>query len=318
MKPWDPITFFKALGDETRLRCLMLLMAERELCVCELGHALGVVQPKISRHLATMRSAGLVLDRRQGTWIHYRIHPDLPAWMQSVLENIAHGLRGDFGFLQDADALKAMQDRPDRCHPPGLPLLDDPSAPLSAADAGGALASGILPGSADPGLDEDSGPEVDPLPGEGVRLPGGGGGRVLFLSVRNGAPGLMAEALFNHLGGGRCRAESAGLRAGGAVHPGVVELLQALGIATEGLSVKGCDALADGGAPSSGGFDSLVVLDGVAEWPVWLREVPAVRWRIPDPEDEETFGSGAGTMAAFQQVLRLLMPRIRQLVATFV
>jgi len=63
---------FKALGDETRLR-IVALLSHGELCVCHLEDALGLSQPKVSRHLATLRGAGLVEDRRDGTWVYYRL-----------------------------------------------------------------------------------------------------------------------------------------------------------------------------------------------------------------------------------------------------
>jgi len=75
----DPEDLFKALADPTRLRCLMLLSMERELCVCELTHALDEIQPKVSRHLASLRDQGIVRDRRQGQWVYYRLNPELPA-----------------------------------------------------------------------------------------------------------------------------------------------------------------------------------------------------------------------------------------------
>ncbi|MBN1944213.1 MAG: metalloregulator ArsR/SmtB family transcription factor [Bradymonadales bacterium] len=65
--------FLKVLADETRLRMLWLLSNRRELCVCDLMQALGITQSKASRHLATLRHAGLVVDRREGTWTHYSI-----------------------------------------------------------------------------------------------------------------------------------------------------------------------------------------------------------------------------------------------------
>lgn len=77
--------FFHALSDPTRLRCLALLHARGELCVCELTRALGVSQPKISRHLALLRELGIVAARREGVWMHYHLHPALPAWMLEVL-----------------------------------------------------------------------------------------------------------------------------------------------------------------------------------------------------------------------------------------
>ena len=77
--------FFQALADATRLRCLMLMVAEEEVCVCEMAHALGETQPKISRHLAALRLTGVILDRREAQWMYYRLHPDLPAWMRDIL-----------------------------------------------------------------------------------------------------------------------------------------------------------------------------------------------------------------------------------------
>jgi ArsR family transcriptional regulator, arsenate/arsenite/antimonite-responsive transcriptional repressor len=63
---------FKALGDETRLR-IVALLSHGELCVCHLEEALRLSQPKVSRHLATLRSAGVVEHRREGTWVYYRL-----------------------------------------------------------------------------------------------------------------------------------------------------------------------------------------------------------------------------------------------------
>jgi ArsR family transcriptional regulator len=67
----EPAILFKTLSDPTRLRLLNLL-AGGETCVCELTDTLGVVQPKVSRHLAQLKRAGLVDARRNGKWIHYR------------------------------------------------------------------------------------------------------------------------------------------------------------------------------------------------------------------------------------------------------
>ena len=74
----DDLEMFKACADATRLR-LLVLLSERELCVCELVEILQMPQGKISRHLAVLRRAGLVADRRVGTWIHYSLRrPDTP------------------------------------------------------------------------------------------------------------------------------------------------------------------------------------------------------------------------------------------------
>jgi ArsR family transcriptional regulator, arsenate/arsenite/antimonite-responsive transcriptional repressor len=69
---FDIERFFQALGDKTRLR-LLNLMGDREICVCYFVEILDQPQPKISRHLAYLRSAGIVIARREGKWMHYRI-----------------------------------------------------------------------------------------------------------------------------------------------------------------------------------------------------------------------------------------------------
>jgi ArsR family transcriptional regulator len=108
----SPESLFSALGHSTRLRCLLLLLEHRELCVCELTHAIGAAQPSISRHLAQLREAGLVSDRREGLWIHYRINPDLPAWVINVLQHTAGGVLQTAPFADDAATLAAMPNRP--------------------------------------------------------------------------------------------------------------------------------------------------------------------------------------------------------------
>jgi ArsR family transcriptional regulator, arsenate/arsenite/antimonite-responsive transcriptional repressor len=65
-------TIFKALSDETRLRIIKLL-EQGELCVCDITAALDMVQPKVSFHLNALKEAGLIIDRKQGRWIHYRL-----------------------------------------------------------------------------------------------------------------------------------------------------------------------------------------------------------------------------------------------------
>jgi ArsR family transcriptional regulator len=103
---------FRALADSTRLRCLLLLDEHDELCVCELTHAVREAQPKISRHLATLREAGIVLDRRDGLWIHYRINPALPRWARQVLATTARAIANDEPFVRDRQRLASMADRP--------------------------------------------------------------------------------------------------------------------------------------------------------------------------------------------------------------
>jgi ArsR family transcriptional regulator, arsenate/arsenite/antimonite-responsive transcriptional repressor len=111
----QPESFFRALADLTRLRCLVLLQRHGELCVCELTHALETSQPKISRHLAQLREAGIVSDRRQGLWVYYALHPELPAWARAVLAETAAGVVEAQPFAADLAALAEMPNRPVRC-----------------------------------------------------------------------------------------------------------------------------------------------------------------------------------------------------------
>ena len=105
-------TLFKMLADSTRLRCLMLMQAEGELCVCELTHALNLSQPKISRHLAHLREAGVLIARRDGTWMNYRINPDLQAWALEVMQATLDGVRNAEPFVSDRNMLGSMAKRP--------------------------------------------------------------------------------------------------------------------------------------------------------------------------------------------------------------
>ena len=66
--------YFHALSDETRLRVLEILRSG-ERCVCDLAAGAGVAQPRLSYHLRALREAGILLDRRDGRWIYYRINP---------------------------------------------------------------------------------------------------------------------------------------------------------------------------------------------------------------------------------------------------
>ena len=93
-----PPEVFKSLSDETRVRATLLITRLGELCVCELMCALDDSQPKISRHLAQLRSSGLLLDRRQGQWVYYRLNPELPAWVHEMLHLT---LQANAQWLQD-------------------------------------------------------------------------------------------------------------------------------------------------------------------------------------------------------------------------
>jgi len=71
----DIAQFFKVLADEARLQMLWLLLNHDELCVCDFMAALEITQSKASRHLSTLRHAGLVTDRKEGLWSFYALCP---------------------------------------------------------------------------------------------------------------------------------------------------------------------------------------------------------------------------------------------------
>lgn len=104
--------FFSALAHDLRLRLLVLLQQEGELCVCELTHAVGVAQPTVSRHLAELRRIGVVSGRRQGQWIYYRIRPELPDWARRVIAATVLGVGEQSPFTDDRGALESMGVRP--------------------------------------------------------------------------------------------------------------------------------------------------------------------------------------------------------------
>ncbi|MFA5082480.1 MAG: metalloregulator ArsR/SmtB family transcription factor [Hydrogenophilaceae bacterium] len=110
----DAQAIFDSLSDATRRRILSLLLSQGELCVCELVTALDLPQPKISRHLAVMRDASITTLRREGTWIFYRLHPELPLWAYRILE-IASRDAAEAEAGRDATRLTVMADRPIRC-----------------------------------------------------------------------------------------------------------------------------------------------------------------------------------------------------------
>ena len=82
----DPVPLLAALADPTRLAALRLLRDGQEHCVCELVARLGATQSRMSRHMATLRSAGLVRDRRDAQWVRYRLNPALPTAVRSLLD----------------------------------------------------------------------------------------------------------------------------------------------------------------------------------------------------------------------------------------
>lgn len=78
---------FQALAEETRLAILQLL-ANGERCVCELQAELEAAQSRLSFHLRKLKDAGLIADRREGRWVHYRLVPEALEEMREILAQI--------------------------------------------------------------------------------------------------------------------------------------------------------------------------------------------------------------------------------------
>jgi ArsR family transcriptional regulator len=100
------LNIIKALGDETRLRILKLLL-KGELCVCELEAALKLPQSKVSRHLTVLRTAGLVNDRRKGQWIFYSLFKPVNDFEKSIIRVIKNSLSE--GSLVKEDKKRLMK-----------------------------------------------------------------------------------------------------------------------------------------------------------------------------------------------------------------
>lgn len=112
----DPTGVFQALAETTRLRAVTLMARNGELCVCELTHALRVSQPKMSRHLAVLRDAGIVQVKRARQWSYYRIADGLDAWQRAVVDAAAAGVRDRPPFRDDQRMLTRTPGRPtDTC-----------------------------------------------------------------------------------------------------------------------------------------------------------------------------------------------------------
>jgi len=122
---FDMERFFQALGDRTRLR-LLNLMGEQEICVCYFVEVLGQPQPKISRHLAYLRSAGLVAARREGRWMHYRL-------VMPQHEGAAQIFRQTLAWLKEEKAMQTDRARLVKacCAPAKFAALEGAPLPVS-------------------------------------------------------------------------------------------------------------------------------------------------------------------------------------------
>jgi ArsR family transcriptional regulator len=102
----DLATRFTALADPTRLQMLALLLRRGELCVCDFVETLGITQSKASRHLRHLWTVGLLVDRRAGLWVYYRVAPNLDADRKALVSALTR--------LFDRRDLSALEQRLDR------------------------------------------------------------------------------------------------------------------------------------------------------------------------------------------------------------
>jgi ArsR family transcriptional regulator len=107
----SPSTLFGGFADPTRLRLLALLGRRKELCVCDLCAVLGESQPKVSRHLAVLRRAGLVDVRREGRWKHYALAAPRSALHRTLLRCLRDDLSEVDGLAADRERLDALEPR---------------------------------------------------------------------------------------------------------------------------------------------------------------------------------------------------------------
>ena len=127
-KPFAVDLLFRALADPTRLR-LLNLIAGREICVCFFVEILGISQPKISRHLAYLRRAGIAAARRQGRWMHYRLVIPQDAVASSILqETLKHlcerpDMQRDFARLDAACCNPGEFELPEKAPQPSMESL---------------------------------------------------------------------------------------------------------------------------------------------------------------------------------------------------
>ena len=129
-KQFDMELFFRALADRTRLR-LINLMSHGEVCVCFFVEILDTNQPKISRHLAYLKRAGIVAARRDGKWMHYRLVTPPDEHAAEVLRGVGGWLAADKEMQRDNARLMKV------CCAPQLPLqLQGAPKPISSVSAG--------------------------------------------------------------------------------------------------------------------------------------------------------------------------------------
>ena len=126
---FDPELFFSALADKTRLR-LLNLMSDGEVCTCFFADTLETNDPKISRHLAYLKRAGLVKGRRDGKWVHYSLVEPTDASAREIFDATLKMLKSDKSMAQDRKRLVNV------CCAPSVPISISPRSKAQLPVAG--------------------------------------------------------------------------------------------------------------------------------------------------------------------------------------
>lgn len=109
----DPISFYKCLTDEIRLKTIILTHYYGELCVCDLMYALQEEsQPKVSRNLAVLKKSKILSTRKQGQWVFYRVNEQLPLWIKSVIAKTAENNMTQ--VIEPLQRLEEMKQEPNK------------------------------------------------------------------------------------------------------------------------------------------------------------------------------------------------------------
>jgi ArsR family transcriptional regulator len=130
-KPFDIELFFSALADKTRLR-LLNLIGDDEVCVCFFVEVIGTNQPKISRHLAYLKRAGLVSMRKNWKWSHYRITEPQNEYAAEVFKKVREWILNDKEMIQDRKEMVKICCAPASKQPIGIAGAPKPKKIMEA------------------------------------------------------------------------------------------------------------------------------------------------------------------------------------------
>jgi len=106
--------FLKALSDAARIRIVCLLSSREDLCVCEIRKKIGLSQPAISSHLKILEEAGIIVYKKDGRWMNYRMNSEMNKNLRGVLNCFLLSLENDKEINRDLGKLSST-DRKDIC-----------------------------------------------------------------------------------------------------------------------------------------------------------------------------------------------------------